>query len=141
MLMFLCTLCGHWLSTAVAQLLSAGQVIWDLWWSKQNWGRFSPSTPVSSAPQNFLVLIVILWCVSHHLDIQCLQNVLNDPVKSLQHDCERMLTKRIEMFENAAVVSRMLQIDDYKFHFIIYNLLEWWHNFFHLCLMKLICFK
>lgn len=36
--------------------------------------------------------------------IQCLQNVLKDPTKSLQHDCYTMLTKRIEMFKNAAVI-------------------------------------
>jgi hypothetical protein len=28
---------------------SPGQVIWDLWWTKWYWGRFSPSTSVSPA--------------------------------------------------------------------------------------------
>jgi hypothetical protein len=28
---------------------SLGQVMWDLWWTKWNWGRFSPSTLVSPA--------------------------------------------------------------------------------------------
>lgn len=34
----------------------------------------------------------------------CLQNVLEDNNKSLQPDCFKMLTKRIEMFRNAAKV-------------------------------------
>jgi hypothetical protein len=29
----------------------SGQVMWDLWWTKWHWGRFSPSTSVS--PANF----------------------------------------------------------------------------------------
>jgi hypothetical protein len=28
---------------------SPGQVIWDLWWTKRHWSRFSPSTSVSPA--------------------------------------------------------------------------------------------
>jgi hypothetical protein len=28
---------------------SPGQVMWDLWWTKWHWGRFSPSSLVSSA--------------------------------------------------------------------------------------------
>jgi hypothetical protein len=28
---------------------SPGHVIWDLWWTKWRWGRFSPSTSVSPA--------------------------------------------------------------------------------------------
>jgi hypothetical protein len=28
---------------------SLGQVMWNLWWTKWHWGRFSPSTSVSSA--------------------------------------------------------------------------------------------
>jgi hypothetical protein len=26
-----------------------GQVMWDLWWTKWHWGRFSRSTSISSA--------------------------------------------------------------------------------------------
>jgi hypothetical protein len=26
-----------------------GQVMWDLWWTKWHWGKFSPSTSVSLA--------------------------------------------------------------------------------------------
>jgi Tfp pilus assembly protein FimT len=29
--------------------LSTGQVMWDSWWTKWHWGRFSPSTSVSTA--------------------------------------------------------------------------------------------
>jgi hypothetical protein len=28
---------------------SLGQVMWDLWWTKWHWGRFSPNTSVSPA--------------------------------------------------------------------------------------------
>jgi len=33
---------------------------------------------------------------------------MKDPNKLLQQNCYEMLTKRIEMFKNAALVSRML---------------------------------
>ncbi|XP_049951626.1 Golgi apparatus protein 1 [Schistocerca serialis cubense] len=36
--------------------------------------------------------------------VQCLQEVLQDPTKTLKPDCQEMLTKRIEMFRNAALV-------------------------------------
>jgi golgi apparatus protein 1 len=38
-------------------------------------------------------------------DIMCLQNALQDSNKSLQPDCYKMLTTRMEMFKNAAKVS------------------------------------
>jgi hypothetical protein len=31
----------------------AGEVMWDLWWTKWRWGRFSPSTSVSPANLHF----------------------------------------------------------------------------------------
>lgn len=37
-------------------------------------------------------------------DIMCLQNALEDNNKSLQPDCYKMLTTRMEMFKNAAKV-------------------------------------
>lgn len=37
-------------------------------------------------------------------DIMCLQNVLQDKNKSLEPDCYKMLTTRMEMFRNAAKV-------------------------------------
>jgi hypothetical protein len=36
---------SRWLPTAAAW----GLVKWDLWWTKWQWGRFSPSTSVSPA--------------------------------------------------------------------------------------------
>nr|CAD7426932.1 unnamed protein product [Timema monikensis] len=36
--------------------------------------------------------------------IQCLQNVLQDSTKTLQPKCQTMLTKRIDMFKNAALI-------------------------------------
>ena len=38
----------------------------------------------------------------------CLQNVLDDSNKSLQPDCYKMLTTRIEMFRNAAKVANSI---------------------------------
>jgi hypothetical protein len=38
-----------------------GQVMWDLWWTKWHWGRFSTSTSVSSASHystKFFILII-----------------------------------------------------------------------------------
>jgi hypothetical protein len=34
--------------------------IWDLWWTKRHWGRFSPSTSVSPAnhPTDFSIIII-----------------------------------------------------------------------------------
>jgi hypothetical protein len=40
---------SRWLPTAAAQGSSPGLVMWDLWWTKRRWGRFSPSTSVSLA--------------------------------------------------------------------------------------------
>jgi hypothetical protein len=36
--------------------------VWDLWWTKWRWGRFSPSTSVSPAnlhSTNFFIIIII----------------------------------------------------------------------------------
>jgi hypothetical protein len=38
-----------WLPTAAARGSSPGLVMWDLWWTKWRWGRFSPSTSVPLA--------------------------------------------------------------------------------------------
>jgi hypothetical protein len=38
---------SRWLPTAAARGSSPGLVMWDLWWTKWRWGRFSPSTSVS----------------------------------------------------------------------------------------------
>jgi hypothetical protein len=43
---------SRWLPTAAAQVL----VMWDLWWTKWSWGRFSPSTAVSP---NFSTITII----------------------------------------------------------------------------------
>jgi hypothetical protein len=45
-----------------------GQVMWDLWWTKLNWGRFSPSTSVSPANSHFtdfstLIIIIIITII------------------------------------------------------------------------------
>jgi hypothetical protein len=42
---------SRWLPTAAVRGSSLGLVMWDLWWAKWRWGRFSPSTSVS--PANF----------------------------------------------------------------------------------------
>jgi hypothetical protein len=45
---------------------SPGQVMWDLWWTKWHWGRFSPSTSVSPANfhstdcSTFIIIIIII---------------------------------------------------------------------------------
>jgi hypothetical protein len=45
---------------------STGQVVWDLWWTKWHWGRFSPSTSVSPANlhstdcSTFIIIIIII---------------------------------------------------------------------------------
>jgi hypothetical protein len=38
-----------WLPTVAAWGSSPGLVMWDLWWTKWRWGRFSLSTSVSPA--------------------------------------------------------------------------------------------
>jgi hypothetical protein len=40
---------SHWLPTVAARGSNPGLVMWDLWWTKWHWGRFSPSTSVSPA--------------------------------------------------------------------------------------------
>lgn len=47
--------------------------------------------------------VQILKEYSLHLfiDIKCLENVLHDEQKSLEPDCYKMFTTRIEMFKNA----------------------------------------
>jgi hypothetical protein len=45
---------------------SSGQVMWDLWWTKWHWGRFSPSTSVSPANSYFtdcatFIIIIIIY--------------------------------------------------------------------------------
>jgi hypothetical protein len=30
--------------TAAARVRALGQIMWDLWWTLRNWGKFSPST-------------------------------------------------------------------------------------------------
>jgi hypothetical protein len=40
---------SRWLPTAAARGSRPGLVMWDLWWTKWHWGRFSPSASVSSA--------------------------------------------------------------------------------------------
>jgi hypothetical protein len=42
---------SRWLPTAAARVRS--QVMWDLCWTKWDWGRFSPSTSVSPATSHF----------------------------------------------------------------------------------------
>jgi hypothetical protein len=46
---------------------STGHVTWDLWWTKQQWGRFSPSTSVSSVKHStdcstIIIIIIIIIC-------------------------------------------------------------------------------
>jgi hypothetical protein len=40
---------SRWLPTAAARGSSLGLFMWDLWWTKWRWGRFSPNTSVSPA--------------------------------------------------------------------------------------------
>jgi hypothetical protein len=40
---------SRWLPNAAARGSSPGLVMWNLWWTKWRWGRFSPSTSVSPA--------------------------------------------------------------------------------------------
>jgi hypothetical protein len=43
--------------------------VWDLWWKKWHWGKFSPSTSVS--PANYhsadcsTIIIIIIIIISH----------------------------------------------------------------------------
>jgi hypothetical protein len=41
---------SRWLPTAAARVRARGLVMWDLWWTKWRWGRFSLST--SASPTN-----------------------------------------------------------------------------------------
>lgn len=52
-------------------------------------------------------------------DIKCLQNVLKDEKSSLQPDCYKMLTTRIEMFRNAEKVN--IKISSFFTYFVIFN--------------------
>jgi hypothetical protein len=49
-----------WLATVAAQVcVRAG--MWGLWWTKQHWGRFSPSTlvfPANHHSTNFSIIII-----------------------------------------------------------------------------------
>jgi hypothetical protein len=51
---------SRWFPTSEARVrVRAG--MWDLWWTKRHWGRFSPSTSVSSVnhhPTNFSIIII-----------------------------------------------------------------------------------
>jgi hypothetical protein len=40
---------SRWLPTAAGRDSSLDQVMWDLWWTKWHWRRFSPTTSVSPA--------------------------------------------------------------------------------------------
>jgi hypothetical protein len=40
---------SRWLPTRSGPGSSPGLVMWDLWWTKGRWGRFSPTTSVSPA--------------------------------------------------------------------------------------------
>jgi hypothetical protein len=40
---------SRWLPTAAARVQTPCLVMWDMWWTKWRWGRFSPSTSVSPA--------------------------------------------------------------------------------------------
>jgi hypothetical protein len=44
---------SSWLLTAAARVSTLGQIIWDLWWTKWQWGRYSQSTSVSSASSHY----------------------------------------------------------------------------------------
>jgi hypothetical protein len=45
--------------------------MWDLWWTKWHWDRFSPSTSVSSANSHstdcstFIIIIIIIIIIYH----------------------------------------------------------------------------
>jgi hypothetical protein len=54
--------------TAAAQVRAQGQVMWDLWSTKRDWGRFSLSTLVSAANSHFTdcsTLIIIIIIIYH----------------------------------------------------------------------------
>jgi hypothetical protein len=44
-----------------------GLVMWDLWWTKWRWGRFSPSTSVS--PANLYYTIFSTVTITYHLGL------------------------------------------------------------------------
>jgi hypothetical protein len=43
-----------------------GQVMWDLWWTKRHWGRFSQSPPISPANHATDCSTLIIF---HHLGL------------------------------------------------------------------------
>jgi hypothetical protein len=53
--------------TEVASVRS--QFMWDLWWTKWHWGRFSPSTPVS--PANYHSTDCSIFIDHHIIDDVC----------------------------------------------------------------------
>jgi hypothetical protein len=53
---------SRWLPTAAVRGPSPGLIMWDLWWTKWRWGRFSLSTSVSPAnlhSTNYSTIILI----------------------------------------------------------------------------------
>jgi hypothetical protein len=59
----------RWLPTAAQVRVRAG--MWGLWWTKQHWGRFSPSASVSPANQdstNFSISIITRGWLNRPID-------------------------------------------------------------------------
>jgi hypothetical protein len=50
---------SRWLPIAVARVPPV-QVMWDLWWTKWHWGRFSASTAVSPTNHHSTNLSIII---------------------------------------------------------------------------------
>jgi hypothetical protein len=52
---------SRWLPTTAARVQNRGLVMWDLWWTKWCWGRFSLSTslsPVNLYSTNFSTITI-----------------------------------------------------------------------------------
>jgi hypothetical protein len=81
---------------------SPGLVMWDLWWTKCRWGRFSPSTSVSPAnfhPTSCSTITVITWgwynrpivaALPSGLSLSPLNNNNNNNLKQYLHSFTRV---------------------------------------------------
>jgi hypothetical protein len=68
---------------------SPGQVMWDSWWTKWHWGRFSPSTSVSPANShstNCSIFIIYPTCQVDSVSLHSKKLKKEKPIRHLKYD-------------------------------------------------------